>query len=233
MARRRRPGRAGGGAGDDADGVAWQLPFYAVSVSDISVGTSSLGVTQSGFGPTIIDTGTSISFIPQAALTKLNTAISSSPGYKTVFGSQALNDQSCMTSNMAAADIDAALPPLHVTFAGTTDPADLPATRSYLIANGDGSWCFAFDDSSQLFGTQFTASLYGDSLLAAFTTTFDIGNQQMAFAPEAGCNEPAIVKHVAKPAPHYAPGLPWWKQDPRVHLPSAQLLHEVASMQAR
>ena len=194
--------------------------YYAVNVNDIALGSTSLGVQQSGYGPTIIDTGTSISFIPTAPLNALSSAISGSSGYKAVFGTQALSMDTCMTTSMTAAQIDAMMPPLHVTFAGATGTQpDLPATRSYLFNTGGNMWCFAFGDSSQLFGSSITASLYGDSLLSAYTTTFDVGNHQMAFAPEAGCTAPAAQTQT--PAPHYAPGIPWWRQDPRVRLPSS------------
>ena len=201
------------------------FPFYGVHVDDIAVGSVSLGVNQAGFGPTIIDTGTSISFIPKAALTKLESKISADPGYQSVFGTQALTENACMSSGMNASQIDAALPPLHITFGGSTaTPADLPATKSYLIAMGVGTWCFAFGDSSQLFGSQLTASLYGDSLLASMTTTFDIGNNQMTFAGQAGCSEANFAPDVARPAPHYSPDMPWWKQEPRLRLPSPEAL---------
>ena len=207
------------------------FPFYAVNVSDVAVAGTSLGVQQSGYGPTIIDTGTSISFIPTAALTALTSAISGSTGYKAVFGTQALSEMTCMTTDMTAAQIDAMLPPLEVTFAGATGtPADVPATRSYLVAAGGNMWCYAFGDSSQLFGNAITASLYGDSLLAGYTTSFDVGNKQMTFAPEAGCATPHASPALAHPAPHYTPGIPWWRQDPRVHLPTpAKIQHWLAA----
>lgn len=207
------------------------FPYYAVNVSDVAVGGTSLGVAQSGFGPTIVDTGTSISFIPNAALTKLSTAITSSPGYSAVFGTQALSDMTCMTTSKTASQIDAMLPPLEVTFPGAQGmPADVPATKSYLFDAGGGMWCFAFADSSQLFGG-FTASLVGDSLLAGYTTTFDVGNHQIGFALQQGCHEASLV--VARPAPHYQAGTPWWKQDPRVRTPSPDAIRQrLAAYQA-
>ena len=200
------------------------FPYYSVHISDVAVGGTSLGVAQAGFGPTIVDTGTSISFIPSAALQKLSAAITSSTGYSAVFGTQALSDMTCMTTSMTASQIDAMLPPLEVTFPGAQGmPADVPATKSYLFDAGGGMWCFAFGDASQVFGG-FNASLIGDSLLAGYTTTFDVGNHQIGFALQQGCHEASLA--VARPAPHYQPGTPWWQQDPRVHTPSPDAIRQ-------
>src|SRR5207244_8674292 len=97
---------------------------------------TSLGQNQAALGPSIIDTGTSISFIPGPAVTKLASTISATAGYKSVFGNNALSDGQCVTTAMSASAIDAALPPMHITFAGAAVSGDLPATKSYLIFQG-------------------------------------------------------------------------------------------------
>ncbi len=112
----------------------------------------------------MIDTGTTISFIPAAPLAALTSAIQGSPGYTQVFGSQLLDgsaDMGCVTTAMTGEQIDAALPQLHISFPdanGTNSPfVDMPATKSYLLFEGPtgtgntNAWCYAMQDSKQLF----------------------------------------------------------------------------------
>jgi len=209
------------------------LPFYGVEVADVGVAGVSLHQSSTAFGPTIVDTGTSIAFIPSAPLAALTSAIEATPGFQTAFGSQSLANNGCVTTSMTGAQLDAMLPPIEVAFpglaTGSSPPVDLPATRSYLMDSGDGEWCFTFADSSQLTGGSFSISLFGDSVLHAYVTTFDIADQRMGFAPQTGCAEPAI----AAPTQHVAhvPGTPWWQHDPRVHYPSpAQMQRLVGAL---
>ncbi|HTR51357.1 MAG TPA: pepsin-like aspartic protease [Kofleriaceae bacterium] len=209
------------------------LPFYGVEVADLGVAGVSLHQSTTAFGPTIVDTGTSIAFIPSAPLGALTSAIEATPGFTTAFGSQSLADNGCVTTSMTGAQLDAMLPPIEVAFpgitSGTSPPVDLPATRSYLMDMGGGEWCFTFADSSELTGGSFSISLFGDSVLHAYVTTFDIADQRMGFAPQTGCDEPAI----AAPQQHvvHAPGTPWWQHDPRVHYPSpAQIQRLVGAL---
>jgi hypothetical protein len=204
-------------------GMQSSLPIYAVEVADMGVAGMTLNQTTSAFGPTIIDTGTSISFIPTDPLNALTTAIESSAGFQAAFAGQSLSSNSgCVTSSMTAAQLDAMLPPIEVTFpglqGGNSPPVDLPATSSYFVHLGD-MWCFAFADSAQLTGGQATVSLFGDSLLRAWVTTFDIAGHRMGFAPQSGCATTTMARTTQPVAP-LVQGMPWWKQDPRVRYPS-------------
>jgi hypothetical protein len=200
------------------------------------------------FGPGIVDTGTSIAFIPTTPLNALATQIQASAGYKAVFGTQSLTTgMGCVTTSMTGKQIDAMLPPLHMAFPGANGGAasafvDLPATHAYLLFMGpQAGWCFSMADSSQL-GAPIAISLYGDTLLASFVTTFDIKNSEMRFAKQAGCAEAAIadVEHDTE-APSagaqgiiYSPDRPWWQQDPRVRVPDpATLRAKLAPLFAR
>ena len=195
------------------------LPFYGVQVSDMGVAGASLHQSETAFGPTIVDTGTSIAFIPTAPLGALTSAIEASSGFQTAFAGQSLADNGCVQTSLTGAQLDAMLPPIEVSFPGVeggqSNFIDLPATRSYLLDSGGGEWCFTFADSSELTGGSFTLSLFGDSVLHAYVTTFDIADQRMGFAPQTGCAEATVAKRVA-----HAHGTPWWQNDPRVHYPS-------------
>ncbi|HEY1553604.1 MAG TPA: pepsin-like aspartic protease [Kofleriaceae bacterium] len=201
-----------------------EFPAYLVGVSDMAVAGASLHQTVDAFGPTIIDTGTSIAFIPTAPLTALTNAIESSAGFQAAFSSQHLQSGTgCVTTSMTAAELDATLPPLAVSFpgveGGTSPYANVAATHSYLVYSGDDEWCYGFADATELTGGQFTLSLFGDSLLSGYITTFDVADQRMGFAPQTGCDE-ANVAHVVRHTVEHVPGVAWWKQDPRVRVPS-------------
>lgn len=174
-----------------------QIPYYIVNVATAVTGGSSL--TGTDFGPTIIDTGTTVTFVPKAIVTSMMNAVKASPSYSAVFGSQVLSPPTgqqpvCLSSAMTGAQVDAALPPFQLTFAGGTSALEIPATQSYLYNQGDGTFCFVFMDSSQLFGGQ-KVSLFGNTLLGGLITVFDITNKQLGFALQKGCNEGPVAPH--------------------------------------
>jgi hypothetical protein len=157
------------------------------------VGGTNLPITGADFGPTVIDTGTTLTYVPTAVVSAMTSAISHASGYAQVFGSQALTDGACLNTSMTSAQIDAALPPFGITFPGGT-PISIPATHAYLFAQGGGSYCFTFSDSSALFGSGQKVSLVGNTLLAGMLTVIDVANQQIGFAPQHGCAEPSLAR---------------------------------------
>lgn len=174
--------------------ISSAAPYYIVSVGAASVsGTASL--TGADFGPTIIDTGTTQTFVPAAVLTAVINGVKGSTGYTAAFGTQALTDGACLDTTMTSAQLDAALPPLALSFAGSTTPISIPATRSYMFDQGGGSYCFMFSDSSQLFGSAQKVSLFGNTLLAGMLTVVDVDHHQMGFALQTGCAEANFARH--------------------------------------
>jgi hypothetical protein len=167
-------------------------PYYLVGVGNATV-VGSASLTSADFGPTIIDTGTTLTYVPVAVVNAVIAGVKGSSGYSAVFGTQDLTDGSCLNTTMTSAQIDAMLPALSLSFAGATTPIELPATRSYLFDQGSGQYCFTFSDSSQLFGGQ-KVSLFGNTLLAGMLTVFDIANQQIGFAAQTGCPEANFAK---------------------------------------
>jgi len=167
-------------------------PYYIVNVGTASVsGTASL--TGTDFGPTIIDTGTTQTFVPTAVLTTVINGIKGSAGYTAAFGTQTLSANACLNTTMTSAQLDAALPPLTLGFAGSTAPLAIPATQAYFFNQGGGSYCFMFADSSQLFQGQ-KVSLFGNTLLAGLLTVVDIDHKQMGFALQKGCAAPHFAE---------------------------------------
>ena len=172
-------------------------PYYIVGVGAASImGGSSL--TGSDFGPTIIDTGTTQTFVPTAVLTAISNTVKGSAGYSSAFGSQMLDNQNGITTTMTSAQLDAMLPPLSVTFAGGTTPISIPATSSYLADMGNGTYFFTFADSSQLFGSSQKVSLFGNTLLSGLLTVVDVDHKQMGFAPQKGCTPPHARKLILR-----------------------------------
>ena len=91
-------------------------PFYGVQIAKLSLDTTSLG-TEGAFGETLVDTGTSISYVPAAVMTKLVGAINGASGYKALFGTQKIADGGCVTTaGVTSAQVDAMLPPMSIQF---------------------------------------------------------------------------------------------------------------------
>ena len=172
-------------------------PYDIVSVGSASM-TGGMALTGSDFGPTIIDTGTTLTFVPAAVVTAVSNSVSGSSGYASVFGTQQLSSGACdgntvLTTTKTSAEIDQALPPLLLSFAGSSTPISIPATRAYLFDQGSGQYCFTFSDSSKLFGSSQKVSLFGNTLLAGLLTVIDIDHKQIGFAAQAGCPQAPVA----------------------------------------
>jgi hypothetical protein len=173
-----------------------QLPYYAVTLSDLKLGTTSVGFTSS---TAIVDTGTSLFYVSQ---TVANNIVTQANKATTVFTGAFTSQQGvfCATTKtgVTAAQIDAALPPLALTFNGTGGAFTItaPATSSYLLDTGGGMYCIGISSNPQLAG--FT--LMGDIGMRGFVTIFDRVNHQVGFAPEKGCaGRPHAHASVATP----------------------------------
>jgi hypothetical protein len=167
-------------------------PFYAINIDDIAVGGKSLGFQASAFKSPIVDTGTSLFYLPTPIFDAMVKAINTSSGFASVFGTQQISQTTgggggCVSARgMTAAAIDAALPALAVKMpsaaAGASDfTLSLQPTQSYLFDAGGGTFCLAAGDA----GT--TMGILGDSFLSAFLVVIDRASGRVGFAPEAGC----------------------------------------------
>lgn len=161
-----------------------QFPYYAVQLQDMKLGTTSIGFTSS---TAITDTGTTLFYVPKAAasgvLAQCNKAT-------TLFATQFTSQQgvycAMAKSGVGATQIDAAMPPLVMTFPGSggSFTVSAPATRSYLFDAGGGMWCIGVADNSQL---GFNITLMGDMGLRGFVHVVDRANNRIGFAPAQGC----------------------------------------------
>lgn len=192
-------------------------PFYSVQVSGISLGTTALAVTSADFGPVLLDTGTSVSYIPDPALTKLLAAINGDTAFKTMFPGHTLADNDvngCVTATgVTSNDVDAMLPALSVSYPdgnGGSFAIAVPASQSYLYPAGNGQFCLAFSSAGP---DASYGSLIGDTLLTGMLTIFDVQNLQVGLAPQAGCAPfdplPASpARRRDRTSPHFRPMRP-------------------------
>jgi Eukaryotic aspartyl protease len=166
-------------------------PFYAVTLSDVLVGGTSLGVGASTFGTTLVDIGTTALVLPDAVFSALATAVAADPVFQQNFGGASFFDgMSCILSpqGLAKAQLDAMLPTLALAFpstAGTTVTLELPATESYLLqqddTQGNAYYCPGIERAGSL------PTIIGANALHTLLTVFDRRHGEIGFAPEQGC----------------------------------------------
>ncbi len=170
-------------------------PYYEIAIADLGLGDTSLGFDASALGHAVVDTGTTNFYVPAPVLAALVTAVDDTPGLAPLFGSGALSasdPSACLVGESVTSDrVDAALPPLAVTFpiAGGdgTFTARVPATRSYLAETSSGTFCLAVGDQSGG-----PSLLLGDTFLRGFVTVIDPRAQLVGFAVDAGCQSAAL-----------------------------------------
>ncbi len=191
-------------------------PFYSVEIADLAFGGTSLGFTTASFGPTVVDTGTSVWFIPTPALNTLLAAINNNAAFKAMFPGQSVADTNvggCVTNATATSEmVDAMLPKLSVKFpavGGGTFAVDIPASSSYLTPAGMGQFCLAVSSAG---ATAASGSLIGDTLLTGMLTVFDVQNLQIGFAPQAGCEPFDPIMRTTRLVP--SGDKPWYAASP-------------------
>jgi hypothetical protein len=180
--------------GDNAD-------FYSVNMTTIAFGATDLGATATSLDNPIIDTGTSLFYIPSNAETNLIKAINANAAFKALFPNQKLTDPTNSSSATAGcvnaasgttgAMIDHQMPKLAMTFAGTGGASitlDAPALASYFYDAGGGQYCLAIYGG----GDQGQATL-GDTFIRGFITVIDVANKRVGFAPTTHCAAPMFA----------------------------------------
>ena len=169
------------------------LGVYTVNLASITVLGTVVPVATESFPGTFLDTGSSISSLPPAALSALSSAIATSPGFSGIFGAAASSFFSSPDNHVQLSQtkdaLDAALPPLTLTFG--SNPAvsmQATATESYLVTYGGGEWSPALGprtpDESTFPGI---AAILGPPILRSNVIIFDRANQRIGFAPHTAC----------------------------------------------
>jgi hypothetical protein len=178
--------------------------FYAIDMTDIAIGGTSLGVAESVYDDPIVDTGTSLFYIPDAAEKALLADVNGSTGFKALFPNQTLSENGnngCVTAATGTNDamVDAMLPDMAISFAqpsGTPMTIHAKASVSYLMNSGGGQYCLVVNSG----GNNGNATM-GDTILRAFVTVVDVGHGQIGFAPQAHCVAPALANRPFQGAP--------------------------------
>lgn len=187
--------------------------YYAVTLSSITVGGTSIPVAAGEFTDSIVDTGTSVFILGTSAYTALTNLIGANAAFDQLFGFAApptpdagetdggstdasaapspgaswfANPNNCVHLSQTKAELDAMLPPLTLVF-GSNPGIEVQAapTESYLITY-DGLWCPALLSEPQ--GQDFPlAAILGSPVLRSNVVIFDRANSRIGFAPHKTC----------------------------------------------
>jgi hypothetical protein len=168
---------------------------YTVNLTSISIASTTVAIATSSYADTLLDTGTSQFVLSTAAFHALAAAIAASPGFRQLFGPDAADAGTswfssmtpCTTAPLTKAQIDAALPPLTLTF-GSNPGISVQAlpSESYFMPYGGVAWCsslYAIDPSADF---PFAADL-GGPVLRSNIVIFDRAKGRIGFAPHAPC----------------------------------------------
>lgn len=183
-------------------------PFYGINVDAMSLGGTSVVTNAAAtFAQPVLDTGTSLFYVPTSVFTAFQKALEASAGFKAVFGAKTFGAQGCVTAaGVTDAEVESKLPPLVLSLPNMTSgqpdvTIQAGAMDTYLYNGGTGSYCLAMQDG----GTQ-DPSTFGDAFLQAFLTVIDVENGRVGFA-QTGCAAPQVWRphHPEKNGPHRAP----------------------------
>ncbi len=171
--------------------------FYRVTIDDVAVNGTSLGASQTSYGPSIADTGTGAILLPNAAFDPLIATIGGDPNFTAHFPTAMLSAPGqCVSAagNISRAQLDATLPTLTFVFGGTNNTqvrVTLAATSSYLLplTQPDKSTLYCSTlGSSEALANQATP-LLGNPLMHSQITIFDRDNARLGFAPQRYCQD--------------------------------------------
>ncbi len=175
--------------------------FYSVDMTAMAIGGTNLGISAATFDNPVVDTGTSLFYIPSAAETALIKDLNANAAFKSVFAGQTLTDPTTSNSSTAgcvtasagtsSATVDAMLPKLSLTFSGVGGGSitiSASALASYFYDTGGGQFCLAVFGG----GDQGNATM-GDAFMRAFVTVIDVANKKVGFAPTSHCTAPEMV----------------------------------------
>ena len=154
--------------------------YYSVTMTDIAVGGTSLGLGSAAYGTPIVDTGTSITQLPTAVYNALTASALADANFNADFGSNFFSSGSCYTSVLSPAQLDASLPFLTLTFnavAGGTFTVNIPPTKSYLDMHMNAAGTQQYYCSG-VAPTASSPAIIGGSFLRSLITVFDRSNNQ-------------------------------------------------------
>lgn len=165
---------------------------YAVRMESVDIDGQTVPVASSKYPSTVVDTGASAFLLARSAFTPVTKAIAANAKFKELVGEDVAwfdnpDGQSCKDLTATKEELDAALPPLSMTFGTGSDAITVRAapTESYL-GRYDGHWCsalVAFDPTDELR----IAAIMGAPVLRSNIVIFDRKNERIGFAPHTAC----------------------------------------------
>ncbi len=189
-------------------------PFYRIDVDGLSLGGTIVASDASSvFQQPILDTGTSLFFVPSAVYNAFVSALTSSAGFTTVFGSNQFSQfqgYMCVNgSNVTDAQVESELPAITLSLpnvvSGQPDVAiQAPALDTYIANAGGGEYCLTITPGGS------PPSVFGVAFMQAFRVVIDLQDSRAGFAPQTTCPAPAglnPIVHRSKNGPS-APRLP-------------------------
>ena len=188
-------------------------PYYAINVNSMFLGETIIAENASNtFAQPVLDTGTSLFYVPTSVYTTFVSALEASVGFQTIFGSNRFAtggpEQGCVTDvSVTSEQVEAYLPSIILSLpnvlVGHADVAiQASALDTYIYSNGGGQYCLAIQDG----GTQ-DPSTFGDAFLQGFHTIIDIDNSRVGFA-KTRCAPPTLRqfnKNRVHSSPHRGP----------------------------
>jgi hypothetical protein len=140
----------------------------------------------------VVDTGTSAFLLQTAAYDALTAAIQSNAAFTQVFGASFFATQpgaaACATRTETKEALDAALPPLTLTFgSGPGVSVQAAPTESYLYPYREGTWCSSLATDPAVFSEVPLASILGSPVLRSNVVIFDRASARVGFAPHTAC----------------------------------------------
>jgi len=165
--------------------------WYTVDLASIAVLGTTIPVPTGSYTATMLDTGSSGSSLAPATCSALTSAIAASPAFSGIFGTAAssfFSGTDCVTLKQTKAQLDAALPPLTLTFGSSPAvTANAAATESYLLTYGNGQWCPAIVSRAPDSDFAGIAAILGAPMLVSNVVIFDRANKRVGFAPHTAC----------------------------------------------
>lgn len=169
--------------------------YYGVKVADMQLGGTSLGLSSSVLGTTVVDTGTSAFIVPTTVFEKIATSLLANANFKANFPADNKSDSIIYTGGCAVsakdltpAEVDAALPTMGISFPNSTGSGtislELKATESYIysvdVSTGGYAYCFSMTYSP-------STAIFGNTMMRSHIVVFDRANEQVGFVPQAPC----------------------------------------------
>jgi hypothetical protein len=156
--------------------------YYAISLETFKVGSQKIGGSKTAFGRTIVDSGTTYTYLPPKIYSALRNAIT-----------QACNGGKCGSPsgrNCWRTDSLKGFPTIIVVISGT-DTNWYP--KSYLFRKGRGNtWCFGFEDN------RMTETVLGATWMLHHDVIFDLEAKKLGVV-DATCPEFRVEKRPAVP----------------------------------